>query len=245
MAERIRKAKRLILFLDFDGTLVGFKRNPEEVRLGERTRVLLQGLALHPRMTLVFISGRRRPDLIRRVGVGGARYVGLHGFQTRDGMRVSAASRRALLRVRKLIVDGIKDLAGIWLEDKQASLALHTRGATAASAAKARAVARRALKSNDARLGILRGKKILELLAPEVKGKGAAACEWVGELGRGVLAVYFGDDDTDESAFAALRGAVTVHVGSGSRTLARYRVRNPREVALFLERLAALTDQKA
>ena len=50
---------------------------------------------------------------------------------------------------------------------------------------------------------------------------------------------YLGDDLTDEPAFQALREGLTVLVGSARATHARFRLRNPREVCAFLDRLAA------
>ncbi|MGH9353191.1 MAG: trehalose-phosphatase [Terriglobia bacterium] len=245
MSRRLRRAKRIVLFLDFDGTLVGFKRNPEEVRLGGSERRLLERLSRHPRVSLVFISGRRRVDLKRRVAVRGAAYFGLHGFESRAGIRLSTASRRWLGRIRALVGKRIRGFRGVWLEDKRSSLALHYRNAPAGPAAKARAAVKQVLAAERAPLRVLQGKKILEMLPPEIEGKGAAASTLVRKLGRGVLPVYFGDDATDEMAFAALRklarnggpDPVTVHVGSGNQTEARYRVRTVGEVRIWLERV--------
>lgn len=245
-SRRLRRAKRIVLFLDFDGTLVGFKRNPDDVHLGDSERQLLERLSRLPRLSLVFISGRRRVDLKRRVGVRGAAYFGLHGFESRAGIRLSAASRRWLARIHKLLSKRIRGLRGIRLEDKRSSLALHYRDAPAAAAAKARAAVRQALAQERTPLRILRGKKILEMLPPEIEGKGAAASALVQSLGCDVLPVYFGDDATDEMAFVALQKLgcdggprpVTVHVGSGDRTEAQYRVRTVDEVRTCLEWLA-------
>ncbi len=243
---RLRRAERIVLFLDFDGTLVGFKRNPEDVRLDDSGRRLLERLSRHPRVDLVFISGRRRVDLKRRVGVRGAAYFGLHGFESRAGIRLSAPSRRWLARICKLVSRRLRGLRGVWLEDKRSSLALHYRDAPAAAAAKARTAVKQVLAAERAPLRVLRGKKILEMLPPEIEGKGAAASALVQSLGPGALPVYFGDDATDEMAFVALRKLgrnggphpVTVHVGSGSRTEAQYRVRTVNEVRICLEWLA-------
>ena len=67
VARRLRLAKAIVLFLDFDGTLVRLRRKPKEVFLGEPARRLLRRLARHPRVTLCFISGRQLVDLRRRV----------------------------------------------------------------------------------------------------------------------------------------------------------------------------------
>ena len=51
---------------------------------------------------------------------------------------------------------------------------------------------------------------------------------------RDPLCVYFGDDQTDEDAFAALPEAITLKVGVGE-TRAQYRVEGPDDVRTFLQ----------
>jgi trehalose-6-phosphatase len=57
------------------------------------------------------------------------------------------------------------------------------------------------------------------------------------EFPPGTPAIYIGDDGTDESAFCALGDQITVRVGTAQKTHARYYVRDPGEVARFLQRL--------
>jgi len=62
IAEKIRKHSRtrIVIFLDFDGTLVDIAPLPGLVRLKPAARRILHKLARHPRVSLVLISGRRR-----------------------------------------------------------------------------------------------------------------------------------------------------------------------------------------
>lgn len=238
VSRRIRKANRLLLLLDFDGTLVGFKRRPEEVHLDASMRRRLNSLAQHPGVRVAFISGRRRADLKRRVRVQGAEYLGLHGWEGQDGIPWKAGSRRKLLKAKRLLSGEVQGLAGVWIEDKQASLVLHYRGASSLVARRARAAVRKIASAIVPPLQILAGKKIMELMAPELQGKGDAVRRLTEGCGNGALAIYAGDDTTDESAFAALKKGVTIHVGKNPRTQARFRLRDPEEVRIFLERLS-------
>ena len=79
------------------------------------------------------------------------------------------------------------------------------------------------------------GRKVLEILPRTAWHKGAAV-QWIlGQLGiEGMLAVYLGDDSTDEDAFAVLTDAITVRVGGPPETCARYRVPDPAAVYDFL-----------
>lgn len=242
VASRIRRADRVALFLDFDGTLAGFRKNPAEVRLDPSTRARLEALADNPKLVLAFVSGRRRADLRQLVGIKKALYLGLHGFQKTAASKVCAHSRRAVLLAHRQIAARINGLPGVQIEDKGASLVVRYRGAPAAAAAKARLAARNALRIPGIGLKVLQGKQIVELLVPEVTGKGKAAREILEGVAPGALPVYVGDDRTDETAFHELRDGVTIKVGTNRRTRAAYWVRDPGEVSIFLGRLASILE---
>jgi trehalose 6-phosphate phosphatase len=61
--------------------------------------------------------------------------------------------------------------------------------------------------------------------------------EFIHGLQTPFLPIYLGDDLTDEPAFAALRRGITVRVAPVSRTKAHFRLGDPNEVRVFLERL--------
>jgi trehalose 6-phosphate phosphatase len=66
------------------------------------------------------------------------------------------------------------------------------------------------------------------------------------EAGTAFVPVYFGDDRTDEDAFAELVShGVGVLVGEARPSLARFRVDSPTEVARVLTALAASLAQAA
>jgi trehalose-phosphatase len=241
VAGRLRRAEQLLLLLDFDGTLVGFRRNPKDVRLDSAVRSLLTRLARRDDVSLGFISGRRLADLRRRVNVPGAKYWGLHGWESSRRCRLNPSSRRDILKLREALGSAIQQLPEVWLDDKQATLALHYRGASPEAARQARAIARKVLAVLAPHFRVLRGKKIWELLPPEVRGKGALVANLANEAPPGTLTVYIGDDTTDEAAFAALRDGLTIRVGTTRGTRARFRLRNPEDVREFLERVDAET----
>ena len=108
-------------------------------------------------------------------------------------------------------------------------------GNTAIEAA-SRVVAEIIASAND-KLRVLSGKKVWELLPREFPGKGTAVLELFARLPEKKIAIYFGDDETDEEAFSVLPGQITVSVGSGANTHASFYVRNPSEVLHFLSRL--------
>ncbi len=239
VARKLRSAERLALFLDFDGTLVPLRERPEQVRLDDTTRRVLRCLAGHRRVTVWIISGRRWVDLRRRVPVAGLRYLGIYGWERHANVSPTGACAQLLRRARRRIVQGLAGLSGVWIEDKGLSFAVHYRAAEKAVIPRARALVRRALKPLQSELRLLGGKKVWEVLPRQVAGKGAAVRSLLAGLSASAFPIYIGDDASDEPAFAALRHGLTARVGAARRTRARYRLRNPREVREFLERLEA------
>ena len=81
------------------------------------------------------------------------------------------------------------------------------------------------------------GKAVLEFAV--VKTDKGAAIDTLRDRENATAVVFFGDDVTDEKAFARLRGAdVGVKVGPGE-SLAGLRVDGPEDVAAALELLLA------
>jgi trehalose 6-phosphate phosphatase len=234
VSRRLRRAEHLVLFLDFDGTLVPLRHRPGDVWLDPAVRRLVERLARHPRVAVCLISGRRLADLRRRARIAGVRYVGLHGWE-REG-KPSRAVPEFLVNLKRTVPRRLGELAGIRIEDKGFSLGVHYRGAPGENVRRARLVLRECLKPYPQQFRLLKGKKVWEILPAEVAGKGAAAREVLAELDRPALAVYLGDDTTDEAAFEALRAGITVRVGPARQTRARYRLRSPEEVWDFLTR---------
>lgn len=234
---RLRAAPHLVVFLDFDGSLVPLRARPEQVWLDGSGRLLLRHLAQHPRVTLVLISGRRRADLRKRVNVPGARYLGLHGFEHRDGHPARPGTRQLTRLARRMLAERLRGLPGIWVEDKGPVFVAHYRGASVATVRRARRILRETLEWLEPDLRVLAGRKVWEVVPEELKGKGAAVCLVLAELGQPALSIFIGDDVSDEPAFAVLPGELTVHVGRPRRTRAHFRLRNPVEVRTFLERL--------
>lgn len=243
VAERIRTAKHLALFLDFDGTLVRMRRQPEDIRLSDSARAVLRRLARHSRVTVWIISGRRRADVREKVKVPGVRYLGLHGWENGEGTSSARTAFGLARRVKKLLVERLHQQRGIRIQDKGPVVAVNYRGARQSAVLGARAVVEEVVRRHQPRLRLLEGKKIWEILPREIEGKGAAVLASLAKLGGSPLPIYIGDDTTDESAFAVLSRGLTVRVGARHATRARFELRSPRQVRILLERLEALVEQ--
>ncbi len=235
---RLRRAPRRAVFLDFDGTLVKIQRSPRVVRSSARVNRVLERLERNPNFWVAIVSGRRASDLRRLLPVRGLRYFGLHGGE-RDGrpVKLSKASRVALSHAKHEAEAQLGDLQGIWVEDKEFSFCVHYRNADEATGRNAGRILRRILAPWRKSLHVLGGKKIWEILPPEVPGKFEAVQRALAKMPQGAAAIYVGDDETDESVFAILKNQITIRVGANDGTRARYFLPAPSDVLRFLSRL--------
>ena len=246
---RLRAAEHLLLMLDFDGTLAPIVRHPPGARIPDRTMETLRALAHCPSVTMSIVSGRSAGDVQSLAGLAGIHYFGSHGRERiRPGSNAVEADehgKSAIAAVcRRLEVD-LADVAGFEVENKGLSAAAHYRNADPRYHERITESVHREVGSDRA-LRASPGKMVFDITPADGFDKGVAAMALLREIGG--LALYFGDDTTDESAFRALpREAITVFVGPiRSESLARFRVADPPEVGTALARiLEAVADSTA
>ena len=247
---------RMLLLSDFDGTLCEFRNDPESVQLAESRRVALSALAHRPGVCIGIVSGRRAAEIRDRAALDGpVYYAGLHGMEILGpdgGFTVGqlAAYRGRLQELRTSLAAAVRHLDGVFLEDKDLSVALHVRAAAPEDRARAEetfwALASPALEAGRAR--VQRGHCVFELL-PDIAWNKGNAVRWIEgdatrRLGAPMRTVYLGDDRTDEHAFEAVgdRG-VTVIVGRAP-SAAAHRLPDPAAVERLLDRLVSLTADR-
>jgi trehalose 6-phosphate phosphatase len=237
VVQAVDAAKHVALFLDFDGTLVPLRRRPGDVKpLDASLRKTLRGLAGHKRLTVGVISGRPLIELRKLVPVPRVRLLGLHGW---EGRAVSALDeeRRLLRQAKRWLDHRLAATPKIWVENKGLGLAVHYRGASPSAVRRARPLIGEVLGILGPQIHMMEGHKIWELLPRQIDGKGAAVRDLLSEMPARTLPIFVGDDVTDESAFQALPRGLTIRVGERARTEARFLLRNPVEVEVFLLRL--------
>jgi trehalose 6-phosphate phosphatase len=237
VSERVRSADHLALFLDFDGTLAPFRMRPEEVRLSEGTRHVLQRLVRHPQVRVFVLSGRRRADVQDRVGVPGVHCYGLHGWETPKTVAPKSPAARLLRQARRQLRRALSGLRGVWIEDKGPVLGVHARGAAAGVLRQAENVVQEVMARFKPELRVLPGSRVWEVMPRELQGKGATVRALLRKMPAVTLPIYLGDDATDETAFAVLPHGITVCVGVRQQTNARFDLRSPQEVRTFLKKL--------
>jgi trehalose-phosphatase len=237
VVHRVRVAKQIVVFLDFDGTLVRLRHTPGEVFLGEPARRVLRNLVRHRKVTLCFISGRQLVDLRLRARVEGTIYFGLHGWERSNGTPPDLPGTRQLRQTMKWVQQQVRGVSGVGVEDKGICFGVHYRTARKPAVEQACAIVKQALARLGPGFGLLAGKKIWEIYPKDMGSKGKAARDLLQKIPGRKLVIYAGDDTTDETAFALLRNAVTVRVGKFRETKAKFYLKSPTEVLLAIKRL--------
>ncbi len=252
MLEELAGRGPILLCLDYDGTISELASRPGLARPVEGVVAALKSLARHgDRVAVAIVSGRPVAELRRMTGLGHAvMFAGVHGLEIvgRGGeagggdVHVPEDAARCapeLDRVREWLAQNVPAGAGFEVEDKRLAVALHYRNAEHAAAAALCARFEKFIRGNAPHLRAAHNKMVLEAL-PAAASKGHALHALSREAGPAFLPVYFGDDRTDEDAFAELvsRG-VAVLVGEPRPSLARWRVASPADAARILTALAA------
>ncbi len=241
VAKQLRHAERLLLMLDFDGTLAPIVPRPADARIPAETLTALGDLQARPTVTLALISGRGVHDVRNLAGLGDIHYFGSHGRERlRPGSGKAEADQRDRADLENLcrrLDDELAAVQGFEIENKGVAAAAHFRNVEPGQ----HGLVEQAVRRETARAGQLvvsRGKMVFDITPLDGIDKGVAALTLLTEVGG--LPLYFGDDATDESAFQALPAmAVTVYVGPpDGRSAARYRLANPDEVREALRRIA-------
>jgi trehalose-phosphatase len=237
------KRRPLILFLDFDGTLVPLQADPESVRIPSDRRMILAALAR--RMPTAIISGRSLRDVQSRIAIKDVAWAGNHGLEVRQGrsLWLHPEAKRIVPILRKTLREAerrLKAVPGVRIEDKGLSASVHFRGAPVGAVSEIRRILRGLVPPGSDRLKITRGKKVFEIRPAVAWDKGRAALCLMKRLDpKGeATPVYLGDDRTDEDAFRALAGrGLAVLVGTARPTSAEYRLPDIDAVWRFLQAL--------
>ncbi len=245
------KDKKVVVFLDYDGTLTPIVSHPEDAVLSEDTRKAL--MMLSDQCTVAVISGRDLKDVKARVGIDGIYYAGSHGFEIEgpEYLKMEYEKARSFLPLLDEAEESLKQqlvgIDGCQVERKKFSIAVHYRNVEDKDVKFIEKVVNQAAL-HYVKLRQSYGKKVYEL-QPNVDWDKGKALLWLldaTELAQpDTIPFYIGDDLTDEDAFTVLQTqGIGVVVGEGSRyTSAKYRLKNPAQVEIFLHTLTTLLEE--
>jgi len=251
--EQRTEGKHLAVFLDYDGTLTPIADRPEQAALSDSMRAIVRNLA--ERCTVAIVSGRDRHDVEELVGIDSLIYAGSHGFDIASPTgrhlerREGAEYGTLLSTVERWVHADLDGIDGVLIELKKASVAVHYRLVAESDRPRVTAAVDTVLAKHP-ELKMTPGKMVCEIQPKLDWNKGKAVLYMLEALDldkADVMPLYFGDDITDEDAFAALKGrGISVFVGHAEDpevadrdTVADYRLEDPDETGRLLAGLAA------
>jgi trehalose 6-phosphate phosphatase len=228
-----------LLAFDFDGTLAAIVARPDDARISQAVSARLK--ALSARLPLAIVTGRSVDDVRGRLGFEPRYIIGNHGAEDPAKPEAAAALSPMLEPVRRQLQARQAELAaaGIQIEDKGASLALHYR--LAHDHERAQELITELVAPADNAWRIFGGKLVVNVVPAHAPDKADAVHALVVHC-QARSAVFAGDDINDEPVFASAPPHwLTIRIGRGERhSQARYFLDSPNEVAMLLERMLAL-----
>ncbi|XP_048421055.1 probable trehalose-phosphate phosphatase G isoform X3 [Pyrus x bretschneideri] len=235
------KGKRMVVFLDYDGTLSPIVDDPDRAFMSDEMRAAVREVAKY--FPTAVISGRSRDKVKGFVQLSNVYYAGSHGMDIMvpprplnpcDGKNHTTTMDKkasdvlfqpakrflpAIQEIRTLLEEITRKIEGARVEDNRFCISVHFR------------------KVRD---------EVLEVRPSIEWNKGHALEYLLDTLGfsnsSDVLPLYIGDDRTDEDAFKVIRSrglGFPIIVSSTPRdTKACYSLQDPSEVLTFLLRIA-------
>lgn len=252
VSARLRRAERVLLLFDYDGTLTPIARKPEDAVLSGAVRRLLGSLAASPRYIAGIVSGRSLEDLATLADIPGLIHAGNHGMEISgqgiDFVHPGAVAARGILdEVSHRLSVAVGGVPGVIVEHKGLTLTVHYRAVAGERVADIESdVAAATLPYTDGGdIRLTLGKMVTEVRPAVPWDKGRAIEKIREECGDTPFPVYFGDDRTDEDGFRIVQAmdGMAVFVGEPREgTVALHQLESPREVEETLRLLVEAAD---
>ena len=241
LVQKFNKAKRRLLLLDYDGTLVPFVEHPQMAKPAVELLNVLGRLSGDQKTEIVLISGRDRDTLKSWFGTLNIGLVAEHGawIKKKNGdWKISESLtnewRPQILPLLELYADR---LPGSFIEQKEFSIVWHYRMVDPElGSIKAKELMDDLVRfTANIDVQVLRGSKAVEVRNAGVN-KGIAALRWGSKDFDFMMAI--GDDWTDEDLFKVLpETAYSIRVGT-TQSYARFNLPRPTEALELLKELA-------
>ena len=203
--------KKLVLLLDYDGTLSPIAPHPDLATLPSKTKIVLEKLARNPRIFIAIVSGRGVENVKKMVGIENITYAGNHGLEIHhwDGTKYTHPLPDSNIKELKSALESQVCHDGSFVEDKGSLLTFHYRN----------------VPENKRFFMVEKAKKLIEKFGfkiglahcaleckPKVNWNKGRASFYILQREFGVdwsekIRIFFaGDDVTDEDAIVALKG---------------------------------------
>ncbi|VFQ96011.1 unnamed protein product [Cuscuta campestris] len=254
---RASEGKKIVMFLDYDGTLSPIVDDPDRAFMSNSMRATVRKLATY--FPTAIVSGRSRAKVYNFVRLAELYYAGSHGMDIKGpskGSKYAKGEQTGVLfqpaseflpmidEVHKILSEKIKSFPGATVENNKFCASVHFRCVEEKEWGELAKEVGSVVKQYP-KLRISQGRKVLEI-RPIIKWDKGKALEFLLQsLGyansNDVFPVYIGDDRTDEDAFKVLRergqGSGILVTQTPKDTHASYSLQDPSEVMVFLRRL--------
>ncbi len=236
--------EKIVLLLDYDGTLTPIVELPWQAKLDQRTRDLLILFAGLPRLHLGVLSGRRIEEVEQLVGLPGIYYSGLSGIEM--NLKGTTFVHPVALQGAPLIDEVVRRLsaieevyAGAWVEHKRFGFTVHYRGVTADLVEEVHTLILSFLERWMDQLRIVEAPRAVEVILAGAGTKGDGVRKIVEDVGQPSFVFYAGDAADDEDAFAEVTalGGVSLGVGAQAPSSATAHLADPEALVDWLDTL--------
>jgi trehalose 6-phosphate synthase/phosphatase len=241
LEEEYAKAANRIIFLDYDGTLVGFQSDIDMAFPDDDLYDLLQQLCADPANQVVIISGRKHETLEEWFSKLPIDLIAEHGAWSKahqqEWSQLSGLNNSWKQDISPILDTYVDRTPGSFIEEKSYSLVWHYRKAEQ-GLGELRAneiINDLRLTVADMGLQMLPGSKVIEIKNIEVN-KGKIALKWLENRSYDFI-MALGDDHTDEDIFKVMPDkANTIKIG-GNISAAKFYLRDFKEVRHLLKSL--------
>lgn len=262
------KGKRIVVFLDYDGTLAPIVDDPDRAFMSDTMRSAVREVARY--FPTAIISGRSRDKVYDFVQLNDVYYAGSHGMdimapprrqRPRDGKYLIKSPDKKgkeavlfqpareflpfILQIVEVLKEKTRGIQGVMIEDNKFCISVHFRRVRKEDYCILEKTVTSVLEKYP-HFRLTSGRKVMEI-RPSIEWNKGHALEYLLEtLGfsnsTDVLPLYIGDDRTDEDAFKVIRskgsGYPIIVTSKPKDSAALNSLRDPSEVWSFLLRLA-------
>ncbi len=239
---KYQNSKSRIIFLDYDGTLTGFHKNPQMAMPDDELYSIIKKLTSDKKNTVVIISGRDKETLSKWFDrFSKLSFIAEHGVWNKNPdteWKMSGQIEKEWMEIIDPVLQNFVDRTPrSFIEYKNYSLVWHYRDSDPDMGQQRSWELKDDLKNYIANLNleIMDGDKVIEIKNAGIN-KGKAAIDKIGDTEFDFI-LALGDDWTDEYTFNSLpETAFTVKVGTKT-TAAKYYLKDVSGVRGLLKQL--------
>ena len=237
LEQKLKIDKNILLFLDYDGTLSHFKKNPKTAYPIKGVKNIIKKISESKFINITVISGRNLEDLKEKIKLNNINYAGLHGLEMKD-YNPKNLNQNEIKYYINMIKEKYKEKINkdqLYLEDKKFVLSIHYRN-NFKEVKKLKNFINNLVDKKQ--FEVMEGRKIIEIRPKGWdKGKAVKMIRKKSFINQSPFEIYIGDDTTDEDAFSVINGfSIYVKNEKEMSKQADFFLNSPDEVYKFLNK---------